>query len=96
MSGAIPVEPPSAGFILQLFIVPGVIVAVVVDDLADVQLAAQLGNDRDAFVWCCANDEARWQAAFNLAMRSRRTWIETTAADRRSATGRRFGGHLIM
>jgi HEAT repeat protein len=63
-----PVEPPSAGFILQLFIVPGVIVVVVVMIWLMFNWLAQMGNDRDAFVRALArNNEARWQAAFNLA-----------------------------
>jgi HEAT repeat protein len=63
-----PVEPPSAGFILQLFIVPGVIVVVVVMIWVMFNWLAQKGNDRDAFVRALSrNNEARWQAAFNLA-----------------------------
>jgi HEAT repeat protein len=63
-----PVEPPSAGFILQLFIVPGVIVVVVVMVWLLFNWLAQKGNDRDAFVRDLGrNNAARWQAAFNLA-----------------------------
>jgi HEAT repeat protein len=63
-----PVEPPSAGFILQLFIVPGVIVLVVVMIWLMFNWLAHKGNDRDAFVRALSrNNEARWQAAFNLA-----------------------------
>ncbi len=63
-----PVEPPSAGFILQLFIVPGVIVVVVVMIWLLFNWLAQMGNDSDAFVRALSrNNEARWQAAFNLA-----------------------------
>jgi HEAT repeat protein len=63
-----PVEPPSAGFILQLFVVPGVIVIVVVMIWVMFNWLAQKGNDRDAFVRALGrNNEARWQAAFNLA-----------------------------
>jgi HEAT repeat protein len=63
-----PVEPPSASFILQLFIVPGVIVVVVVMIWLMFNWLAQKGNDRDAFVRALArNNDARWQAAFNLA-----------------------------
>ncbi len=62
------VEPPSAGFILQLFIVPGVIVLVVVMIWVMFNWLAQKGNDSDAFVRALSrNNEARWQAAFNLA-----------------------------
>jgi HEAT repeat protein len=63
-----PVEPPSAGFIVQLFVVPGVIVLVVVMIWVLFNWLAHKGNDRDAFVRALQrNNEARWQAAFNLA-----------------------------
>jgi HEAT repeat protein len=63
-----PVEPPSAGFIVQLFVVPGLIVVVVVMVWLLFNYLAQMGNDRDAFVRALSrNNEARWQAAFNLA-----------------------------
>jgi HEAT repeat protein len=63
-----PVTPPSAGFIVQLFVVPGVIVIVVVTIWVMFNWLAQMGNDRDAFVRALnRNNEARWQAAFNLA-----------------------------
>ncbi len=63
-----PVEPPSAGFILQLFFIPGVIVVVVVLIWLLFNWLAHKGNDRDALVKALSrNNEARWQAAFNLA-----------------------------
>lgn len=63
-----PVEPPNAGFILQLFFIPGVIVAVIVMIWLLFNWLAQKGNDREAFVAALKrNNEARWQAAFNLA-----------------------------
>ncbi len=63
-----PVEPPNASFILQLFVVPGIIVVVVVMIWLMFNWLAQMGNDRDAFVRALSrNNEARWQAAFNLA-----------------------------
>jgi hypothetical protein len=63
-----PVEPPSAGFILQLFLVPGIIVVVVVMIWLMFNWLAHKGNDRDEFVRALKrNNEARWQAAFNLA-----------------------------
>jgi len=73
------VQPPSAGFILQLFIVPGVIVVVVVMIWVMFSWLAQKGNDRDAFVRALGrNNEARWQAAFNLANALR---VERTSTD---------------
>ncbi|MEX2111770.1 MAG: HEAT repeat domain-containing protein [Pirellulales bacterium] len=63
-----PVEPPSAGFILQLFVVPGAIVVVIVMVWLMFNWLAHMGNDRDAYVRALSrNNEARWQAAFNLA-----------------------------
>jgi HEAT repeat protein len=63
-----PVEPPTAGFILQLFVVPGVIVVVIVMVWLMFNWLAHMGNDRDAYVRDLSrNNEARWQAAFNLA-----------------------------
>lgn len=67
-----PVEPPSAGFIVQLFVVPGVIVLVVVMIWVLFNWLAQKGNDRDAFVReLSRNTQGRWQAAFNLAQELR-------------------------
>jgi HEAT repeat protein len=63
-----PVEPPSAGFIVQLFVVPGVIVVVVVMIWLMFNWLAQKGSDRDALVRDLSrNNAARWQAAFTLA-----------------------------
>ncbi len=78
-----PVQPPNAGFILQLFIVPGVIVVVVVLVWVMFNWLAQKGNDRDAFVRDLGrNNEARWQAAFNLAnaLRAERKSSQPTLA----------------
>ena len=47
---------------------PGIIVVVVVMIWVMFNWLAQMGNDRDAFVRALSrNNEARWQAAFNLA-----------------------------
>jgi len=74
-----PVEPPSAGFIVQLFVVPGVIVVVVVLIWVLFNWLAQKGNDRDAFVRALSrNNEGRWQAALNLANELRREQGSTT------------------
>ena len=63
-----PVEPPSAGFILQLFLVPGVIVVVVVMIYLLFSWLAHKGSDAKDLVRALGrNNEARWQAAFNLA-----------------------------
>jgi hypothetical protein len=63
-----PVEAPSAGFILQLFVVPGVIVVIIVAVWLMFNWLAQRGNDPQAFVAAIKrNNEGRWQAAVNLA-----------------------------
>ena len=63
-----PVEPPSATFIIQLFVVPAVIVAIIVVVWTLFNWLAQMGNDPMSFVRALErNNEARWQAAVNLA-----------------------------
>jgi HEAT repeat protein len=63
-----PVEPPSAGFILQLFIVPGIIVAIIVMVWLLFNWVARTGNDPQEYVKALRRNNAnRWQAAFNLA-----------------------------
>jgi hypothetical protein len=63
-----PVEPPSAGFIVQLFVVPGVIVTIIVLVWLMFNWLAQQGNDPNSYVEALSrNNDARWQAAANLA-----------------------------
>ncbi len=63
-----PVEPPSAGFLVQLFLVPGLIVAIIVGVWLSFHWLAHLGNDPQAYVRTLRRDnEGRWQAALNLA-----------------------------
>ena len=63
-----PVEPPSAGFIVQLFVIPGVIVSIIVLVWLLFNWLAQMGSDPNAYVDAIKrNNEARWQAAVNLA-----------------------------
>ncbi len=63
-----PVEPPNATFIIQLFVVPAVIVAIIVVVWTLFNWLAQMGNDPMSFVRALErNNEARWQAAVNLA-----------------------------
>jgi len=63
-----PVEPPSAGFILQLFVVPGVIVVIIVMVWLMFNWLAQKGNDPRAYIdQLQRNNAVRWQAAVNLA-----------------------------
>lgn len=63
-----PVEPPSAGFILQLFVVPGVIVVIIVMVWLMFNWLAQKGSDPSAYIGQLErNNAVRWQAAVNLA-----------------------------
>ena len=63
-----PVEPPSAGFLVQLFLVPALIVGIIVSVWLAFHWLAQLGNDPQAYVRTLRrNTEGRWQAALNLA-----------------------------
>jgi HEAT repeat protein len=62
------VEPPSAAFLVQLFLVPGLIVAIIVCVWLAFHWLAHLGNDPQAYVRTLQRDnEGRWQAALNLA-----------------------------
>jgi HEAT repeat protein len=63
-----PVEPPSARFIVQLFVVPAVIVGLIVVVWLLFNWVASLGADPSKYVKAMARDnEARWQAAASLA-----------------------------
>jgi len=63
-----PVEPPSAAFLVQLFLVPGIIVAIIVSVWLAFHWLAHLGNDPQAYVRTLRRaNEGRWQAALNLA-----------------------------
>ncbi len=63
-----PVEPPSAGFLVQLFLVPALIVGIIVTVWVAFHWLAHLGNDPQAYVRALRrNTQGRWQAALNLA-----------------------------
>lgn len=63
-----PVEPPSAAFLVQLFVVPAIIVSIIVFVWLAFHWLAQLGNDPEAYVRTLRRaNEGRWQAALNLA-----------------------------
>ena len=63
-----PVEPPSAAFLVQLFLVPAVIVSIIVFVWLAFHWLAQLGNDPEGYVKTLRrNNEGRWQAALNFA-----------------------------
>ncbi|HEX4130867.1 MAG TPA: HEAT repeat domain-containing protein [Pirellulales bacterium] len=63
-----PVEPPSATFILQLFLIPAAIVAIIVCVWLAFNWLAQRGSDPYDYLQALERDSAvRWQAAVNLA-----------------------------
>lgn len=63
-----PVEPPSAGFIVKLFLIPAVIVGVVISVLGLIYWIRSAGEDVGRYVDALErNDEGRWQAAVNLS-----------------------------
>lgn len=63
-----PVEPPSAGFIVKLFLIPAVIVGAVISVLGVIYWIRSAGEDVGRYVDALErNDEGRWQAAVNLS-----------------------------
>ena len=63
-----PVEPPTAGFIIRLFVVPALIVTSLFGGWLLLQSLVQRGADPMAYVQALRRDnEARWQAAVSLA-----------------------------
>jgi HEAT repeat protein len=63
-----PVEPPSAGFLVQLFVVPLTIVACGLFVVWGFYWLAQMGNDPERYVRALRrNNEGRWQVALNFA-----------------------------
>ena len=67
-----PVEPPSAGFLLQLFVIPAVIVMIIVCVYVLVFKLAHLNEDPQAYVdKLSRRNPGQWQAAADLADRLR-------------------------
>jgi hypothetical protein len=63
-----PVEPPSAGFLVQLFVIPGVIVAIIVVVWLLFHWLAHMGADPKQYIaQLRGSADTRWQAAANLA-----------------------------
>jgi hypothetical protein len=64
-----PVEPPSAGFILQLFVIPAVIVAVLIVVVALFGKLAEGKQDPSEYVEAIRSDNTnvQWRAAYELA-----------------------------
>ncbi|MEK6250295.1 MAG: HEAT repeat domain-containing protein, partial [Planctomycetales bacterium] len=67
-AGLPPVQPPSAGFILQLFVIPGVIVLIIVLVWLAFHWLAQMGSDPAALIKEMRKNNANsWQLAHNLS-----------------------------
>ena len=63
-----PVQPPSASFLVQLFVIPGLIVLLMVLVWVLINWLPQMGNDAETNVKALEGSGAnRWQAAVNLA-----------------------------
>lgn len=63
-----PVEPPSAAFLVQLFVVPLTIVTCGLFVVWGFYWLAQMGNDPESYVRALRrNNEGRWQVALNFA-----------------------------
>src|SRR5207248_9107128 len=64
-----PVEPPTAGFIIQLFVLPAIVVAVVI--VVWLLFGKLAGGERDASEYVrtirSENVNRRWRAAYELA-----------------------------
>ncbi len=77
-----PVEPPSAGFIVQLFVIPAVIVAVIIIVWGLFNWLAHMGSDPRSYVAALRrNNESRWQEAVNLANELQKTGNEGLKKD---------------
>jgi HEAT repeat protein len=77
-----PVEPPSAGFIVQLFVIPAVIVTIIVIVWGLFNWLAHMGNDpRDYVQALRRNNESRWQEAVNLANELQKTGNDALKQD---------------
>ncbi len=63
-----PIEPPSAGFIVQLFVIPALIVVIMFALGAGIKWLVERDNDPKSYVDALRRDNAaRWQAASDLA-----------------------------
>jgi len=63
-----PVQPPSAGFLVQLFVVPGIIVAIIVVVWVLVDWLAHMESDPQKYVdGLRRNGDDAWRQADNLA-----------------------------
>ncbi|MEX2560920.1 MAG: HEAT repeat domain-containing protein, partial [Pirellulales bacterium] len=82
-----PVEPPSAGFIVQLFVIPALIVIIMFMLGAGIKWLVDRGSDPAAYVEAIQRDNAaRWQAAHDLADMLRKSQNESMKRDPRLAS----------
>jgi len=89
-----PVEPPSASFILQLFVVPGVIVGCIVVLAMLITWLVRSGDDPHRYLKALRNPgPGRWQAANNLANGLRDGRHEAFKQD--SSAARKMGAILV-
>ncbi len=81
-----PVQAPNAGFILQLFVIPGVIVVAIFVIVGLLRMMAQTPSDPWTYVTDLGKGgEARWRAAMNLANMLRDSSQEQIKRDPRLA-----------
>ncbi len=81
-----PVEPPSAGFIVQLFIVPAVMVSIIVAVWLAFNWLARASEDPHAYIRQLQRDNnLRWQVAVNLANALRNPRNDSLREDREFA-----------
>lgn len=77
-----PVEPPNAGFIVQLFFIPLLIVSIIVGIWLMFSWIAQAGsNPRSLVAEMRKNNDASWQRAFELANLLRNSATESIKDD---------------
>jgi len=76
------VEPPTAGFIIQLFVVPAVIVSIIVMLWLMFSWLAHMGDNPDKYIAALQrNNPSRWQAASSLALALQRPGNEKLKTD---------------
>ncbi len=81
-----PVESPSAGFIVQLFVVPALIVVIIAAVVAMINWLAHMGNSPQQYIEALQRDNAaRWQVAVSLADTLRNPANESLLSDPRIA-----------
>lgn len=81
-----PVEAPTAGFILQLFLIPMIIVSIIALVFVTIHYLAHMGsNPRDLVQGLQKGDDAAWQKALNLAEMLRDPQQEDLKHDRELA-----------